>query len=84
LVAEPNPYTERSGISLITNSSTPFGTTFFYHDFPGDTNTHTYAPGVKESGGTNYTWYVNRTVGSAGASGHENGVSFSIAWEIAQ
>jgi hypothetical protein len=65
-------------------NSTPFGTTFFYHDFPGDTSAHTYAPGVKESSGTNYTWYVNRTVGSAGAGGSENGVSFSIAWEIAQ
>jgi hypothetical protein len=65
-------------------NSTPFGTTFFYHDFPGDTNTHTYAPGIKESGGTNYTWYVNRTVGSTGSASYENGVSFSIAWEIAQ
>jgi hypothetical protein len=64
-------------------NSTPFGVSFFYHDFPGDTATHTYAPGVKDTYGTSRTWYVNKTVGATQA-GYETGVSFSIAWEIAQ
>jgi hypothetical protein len=64
-------------------NSTPFGVSFYYHDFPGDTATHTYAPGIKDTYGTNRTWYVNKTVGASQA-GYESGVSFSIAWEIAQ
>lgn len=65
-------------------SSTPFTQHITFIDYPGDTNTHTYAPGVRHSSGTNYTWYVNRTVGSTGANGHEIGVSFGIVMEVAQ
>ena len=65
-------------------SSTPFTQNFMYYDFPGVTTPITYAPGVKESGGTSYVWYLNRTVGSTGTTNQENGVSLSIAWEIAQ
>lgn len=78
-----------SGIAMAlpyeTNyASTPFTQNFMYYDFPGVTSELTYAPGVKESGGVSYVWYLNRTVSSTGATNQENGVSLSIAWEIAQ
>jgi hypothetical protein len=65
-------------------NSTPFTQTMHYHDFPGSTSTLTYAPGVTESSGGSQTYYVNRTVGSTGTNGHETGVSFAIAMEVAQ
>lgn len=65
-------------------NSTPFTKTFHYIDFPGSTSTVFYAPAVRDSYGTNRTWYVNRTVGSAGQGGHETAVSYAIAMEVAQ
>ena len=65
-------------------STTPFTQNFMYYDYPGVTSAITYAPGIKESGGVSYVWYLNRTVSSTGTTNQENGVSLSIAWEIAQ
>jgi len=65
-------------------NSTPFSQTFYYHDFPNSTSQQTYAPGVKDSNNNNRTWYLNRPAGSAGTGIYETGVSFAIAWEIAQ
>jgi hypothetical protein len=65
-------------------NSTPFTQTMHYHDFPNSTSTITYAPGVTDSNGSSRTYYINRTVGSTGTGGHETGVSFSIAMEVAQ
>ena len=65
-------------------SSTPFTQNFMYYDFPGSTSALTYAPGIKVSSATSYVWYLNRTVSSTGTTNQENGVSLSIAWEIAQ
>ena len=65
-------------------SSTPFTQNFTYFDYPGTTSAITYAPGIRHSGSTNYTYYINRSVGSTGSSGHEIGVSLSVAMEIAQ
>jgi hypothetical protein len=65
-------------------SSTPFTATMRYFDFPKTTNLLTYAPGVQNTAGSSYTWYLNRTVGSTGTTNYENGVSYSMAWEIAQ
>ncbi len=76
-IAMPMPYES-------DYSSTPFTQTMHYHDFPGSTSTVTYAPGVIDSSGTARTYYINRTVGSTGTGGHETGVSFSIAMEVAQ
>jgi single-stranded-DNA-specific exonuclease len=44
----------------------------------------TYAPGVQNTAGTSYTWFLNRTAGSLGTTSYENGASISMAWEIAQ
>lgn len=65
-------------------NSTPFTQTFMWFDEPGNTNAHTYAPGVKESNNNNYTWYLNRTVGSTGTGSYETNISMSIAWEVKQ
>jgi len=66
------------------NNSTPFQVLYYYHDFPNTTNAITYAPGITSSDGANNTYFINRSTGSVGGTSYENGVSFSIAWEIAQ
>lgn len=63
--------------------STPYQSVYYYHDFPGVTSQLTYAPGIK-SDGTSRVFYVNRPVTLSGQASYENGVSFSIALEIAQ
>lgn len=78
-----------SGISTLVPyetdyASTPFTQIFNFIDYPGVTTPLTYAPGGNNSNGSAWTYYVNRTAGSTGAGGNEVGVSFSIAWEIAQ
>ena len=65
-------------------NSTPFTSTMRYFDFPKTTDILTYAPGVKNTAGTSYTWFLNRTAGSTGTTSYENGVSYGMAWEIAQ
>jgi hypothetical protein len=65
-------------------SSTPFTSTMRYFDFPNTTNEITYAPGIQNSAGTSYLWYLNRCVSGLGSTNVENGVSVSMAWEIAQ
>lgn len=82
--------TNWSGIAMALpyesdHDSTPHQSVFYYHDFPGSTNAVTYAPAIKNTdGGGSYTYYVNRSVNSSQSNSYENGVSFSIAWEIAQ
>jgi hypothetical protein len=83
--------TSWSGISIgqpydsaDNNDSTPSTQFFTYHDFPATTNTLTYAPGIKDSNASNYTYYINRCVGSSGTGSYEVGVSYSTVWEIAQ
>lgn len=74
-----NPYDSSNN-----TESTPFTSSFIYHDFPGTTNVLTYAPGIKTSnGGAIKTIYLNRSVGTGNAS-FEVGVCFSTVWEIAQ
>jgi hypothetical protein len=65
-------------------NSTPFTSTMRYFDFPKTTDLITYAPGVQNTAGTSYTWFLNRTAGSVGTTSYENGASISMAWEIAQ
>lgn len=70
--------------SADNNDSTPFTQSFIYHDFPNTTNTITYAPGIKDSNASNYSFYINRSGGSSGTGSYEVGVSYSTVWEIAQ
>ena len=75
-----NPYDSSNNVD-----STPFTSSFIYHDFPSTTNTLTYAPGIKTSNaGTIKTIYLNRTYTSTGTTSYEAGVCFSTVWEIAQ
>ena len=75
-----NPYDSSNNVD-----STPFTSSFIYHDFPSTTNTLTYAPGIKTSNaGTIKTIYLNRSYSSAGTTSFEAGVCFATVWEIAQ
>ena len=83
--------TSWSGIAMVesydssaNSASTPDSKMFMYHDFPGTTNTLTYAPGIKDSNASNYTYYINRTASDPGSGSYEVGVSYSTVWEIAQ
>jgi hypothetical protein len=64
-------------------NSTPEPAHILYWDSPGSTASVTYAPACRCSNGSTYTFALNRTTGSSGQWGHENGVSVGIAWEVA-
>ena len=65
-------------------NSTPFHL-FIQFAVPAvDTAPRTYAPAVRASGGTAYTLYLNRTVGSVGTDSYEVGISTAVVMEIPQ
>jgi hypothetical protein len=63
-------------------SSTPQVSTINWFVLAGSTSARTYQLCVRGSGGSNYTFSLNRTLGSTAADGHEIGVSHGIAREI--
>jgi hypothetical protein len=63
-------------------SSTPSNWVIMYSQIAGTAASRTYAPAVRSSIGTNYTFFLNRTVASTGADGNENMVSTGIAYEV--
>ena len=63
------------------SNSTPENAYYTYFDTPSTTSTINYKVAFAENG--TRTWYLNRTVGNSDASGHERGVSFIMAQEIA-
>lgn len=48
------------------------------------TNWQTYAPAVRDTGGSSQTFALNRALGSAGTDSYENTVSTAMIMEIAQ
>jgi hypothetical protein len=65
-------------------NSTPVTGHFMYWDTPNTTSTLTYKFLVSASGGTGYTFFLNRIVGSAGQDAWEVGISQLVIQEIAQ
>ena len=63
------------------SNSTPDNAYYTYFDTPSTTSTINYKVAFAENG--TRTWYLNRTVGDSDATGHERGVSFIMAQEIA-
>ena len=53
-----------------------------YSQIAGTTASRTYAPAVRSSSGTAYTFFLNRTIGSAGQDAYENMVSTGIIYEV--
>jgi hypothetical protein len=66
------------------SSSTPTCSLLTYYDVPGNTNARFYEPVFGSNDGGTRTFFINRTVGSAGQNNHENGVSFGRITEIRQ
>jgi hypothetical protein len=64
--------------------STPSNWFIQYFATAGSTSQTTFSPATRASGGTSYTFYLNRVVGSTGTDVYENMVSTGIIWEIAQ
>ena len=64
--------------------STPQNMFIQYFSTAGSTSSMTFAPAVRSSVGTAYTFFLNRTAGSAGADAYEVSVSTGTIWEIAQ
>jgi hypothetical protein len=65
-------------------ASTPFHL-FIQYAIPAEnTAIRTYAPAVRSSGATAYTFYLNRPVSSGGADSYEVGVSTGVIMEIMQ
>lgn len=55
-----------------------------YAILTGSINTQTFAPAVRSSNATAQTFFLNRTVGSAGQDNYEAAVSSGVIWEVAQ
>ena len=66
------------------DASTPRITTLHYIYSPGTTNQQTISPAYHSTTTSAYTYYLNRTAGSAGTNAYENGVTWGYVWEIAQ
>ena len=64
--------------------STQSNWVIMYSQIAGSTAPRTYAPAVRGSGATAYTFYLNRTVGStdAGQDNYERTVSTGIIYEV--
>ena len=65
-------------------ASTPQNMFIQYFATAGSASSMTFAPAVRSSNGTGQTFYLNRTVGSAGQDSYEVSVSTGMIWEIAQ
>lgn len=65
-------------------ASTPENYRIQYWIPAGATTSQTFAPAVRSSSGTAYTFYLNRTVSSAGADAYEVLISTGMIQEIAQ
>jgi len=64
------------------NSSTQSNWNIMYSQIAGSTASRTYSPAIRASGGSAYTFYLNRTVNTAGADNSENTVSTCIIYEV--
>jgi hypothetical protein len=53
-----------------------------YSQIAGSTTSRTYAPAVRASGSTAYTFFLNRTAGSTGQDIYENTVSTAVIYEV--
>jgi hypothetical protein len=62
--------------------STPNIITIIYSQIAGSTATRTYAPAVRSSSGSTFTYFQNRTNSSTGQNSYEAGVSFGILYEV--
>lgn len=64
--------------------STPSNWFIQYYTVAGSTSSMTFAPAVRGSGASNYTFALNRVIGTSTGDNMESMVSTGIIWEIAQ
>ena len=65
------------------NSSTGQNTTVFWSGIAATTSSVYYSPATRSSNTGNYTFYINRTVASAGQNAYETPFSTGVCWEVA-
>lgn len=65
-------------------ASTPSNSYIQYAVPSGSTTAASYAPAIRSSNSTGYTFYLNRAINSAGADNYEISVSTGVIMEIAQ
>jgi hypothetical protein len=63
-------------------NSTPFSLSIQYSQIVGSTGAKTYAPAIRSSSASAQTFYLNRTITSAGQDSYENMVSTGVAYEV--
>jgi hypothetical protein len=67
------------------NSDSTMANYFLQYAIPAVSITsQTFAPAVRSASATNYTFFLNRCVGSAGQDNYEVAVSSGVIWEVAQ
>jgi hypothetical protein len=71
-----------SGFYDQNESSTPSNWVIQYSILAGSTESATYAPAVRGSNASDYTFYMNRTYGSTGQDAYETMVSTGMIMEV--
>jgi len=67
------------------NSDSTMSNYFLQYAIPAvETAQQTFAPAVRSASATNYTFFLNRCVGSTGQDNYEVAVSTGVIWEVAQ
>ena len=67
------------------NSDSTMANYFLQYAIPAQSTTQqTFAPAVRGSGATSYTFFLNRCVGSTGTDNYEVSVSSGVIYEVAQ
>jgi hypothetical protein len=67
------------------NSDSTMANYFLQYAIPAVSITQqTFAPAVRSASATNYTFFLNRCVGSTGQDNYEVAVSSGVIWEVAQ
>jgi hypothetical protein len=65
-------------------NSTPDNYFIQYSCIAGSTASQVFAPAIKSTDATSYTFFLNRTANNTGQDGYETMVSTGTIWEIAQ
>ena len=68
----------------VDNATTMSNYFIQYECISGSTSAQVFAPAIRASGGSNATFFFNRTVNAVSGDGYENSISNGVIWEIAQ
>jgi hypothetical protein len=83
VIGNTRPSGYATGFYDQNEDSTPSNWFIQYSIIAGSTSSVTYAPAVRGSGASNYTFAINRTLNGASQDNYESMVSTGVCWEVA-